>query len=49
MSGEVFISNKKTGLALDMSSSIVTLQKFNREPSQLWDIKGSIIQSKQNG
>jgi hypothetical protein len=49
MTGGVCNRNKKSGLVLDMSQNEVTLQHYNGSPSQLWDLEGFLIRSKQNG
>jgi hypothetical protein len=49
MTAGVCIRSKKSGLVLDMSQYEVTLQYYNGSPSQLWDLEGFLIRSKQNG
>ncbi len=49
MTAGVCIRNKKSGLVLDMYQYEVTLQYYNGSPSQLWDLEGFLIRSKQNG
>jgi hypothetical protein len=49
MTDGVCIRNKKSGLVLDMYQYEVTLQYYNGSPSQLWDLEGFLIRSKQNG